>query len=123
MGHEPAEGARVEATAPGGDEDGVLGSGHELRPPVADVETEPVGGLFAERDHTLLSALAADVDGLGVEIDVCEIEVDSLLAAESGRVDELDESAIAQLQRLVACEAGQRAVNLGDLRRLGEPVR
>ena len=78
------ERARVQAPAAGGDEERVLGAGDELRPAVAEVEPEPVGSLLAERDDPLLLALAADVDRLGVEVDVGEVEPDRLVAAQAG---------------------------------------
>ena len=50
-----------------------------------------VGGLFAERDDALLAALPADVDELLLEVDVGERQVDRLLRAQPGRVDELEQ--------------------------------
>ena len=83
MGHEPSERARVQAAAAGGDEERVLGACDEFRPAVTEVEPDPVGGLLAERDDPLLLALAADVDRLGVEVDVREVEPDGLVAAQA----------------------------------------
>ncbi len=63
----------------------------QLGPAVAEVETEAVRGLLAERHDALLAALAADVHRLAVEVDVPEVEPHRLVAAEARRVDELDQ--------------------------------
>src|SRR5712691_9602960 len=93
---EPAERARVEAFPPGGEEERIRGAGGEHRPPVAEVEAEPVRSLLAQRNDALLAALAADVHGFAVEVDVREVEAHRLVAAQAGRVDELDKGAVAE---------------------------
>ena len=75
---------------------------HELRTCVLQVEPNPVRGLLAERDDSLLVALAPDANRLLLEVDVAEIEVDRLAAAQPGRVDELEQRAVAERERLVA---------------------
>src|SRR5262249_15382667 len=69
-----------------------------------------------------LAALAAHVDGLGVEVDVREVEPHRLVTAQAGRVDELDEGAVAELERLLTREGRQRPLELVDLRRLRQPA-
>ena len=93
---QPPERARVEPPAARGDEQRVLGAVDELRAAVVQVEPQPVCGLLAERDDALLAALAPDVDRLLLEVDVAEIEVDRLAAAQPGRVDELEQRAVAE---------------------------
>ena len=71
------------------------------RPRLTQVAREPVGRLLAERDDAILAALAvADVDELLLEVDVGEIERDRLRAPQARRVDELDERAVAERERL-----------------------
>ena len=77
-----------------GDEERVLGAADELRSRLADVAGEPVRGLLAERDDALLAALAADVDGLLLVVDVHEVEPNGFAAPQSGRVDELEQRAV-----------------------------
>src|SRR5918999_440126 len=102
VGHEAAKGARVQAPAAGGEKEGVVGTAGELRARLAHVAGQPQCGLLAERHRSLLSALAADVQELLVEVDVCEVEVDRLATPQPGRVDELDERAVPQCQGTVA---------------------
>src|SRR5579859_316444 len=123
VGDEAAQRARIEPAAAGGDEERVLRAGCELGAPVAEVEAEPVCGLLTERDDPLFSALAADVDRLRAEVDVREVEVDRLLAPQAGRVDELGERAVAELERLGAVEASEQLVELRRFRRLRQPAR
>ena len=84
--------------------------------PSLEVEPQPVGRLFAERDDPLLAALAAHVDDLLLEVDVGERQVDRLLGAQPGRVDELEERAVAEPERAVLLQVGEERVGL---RRLG----
>ena len=104
-----AERARVEPAAAGGEEDGVLRSARQLRAAFAQVPGEPEGGLLAERHGPLLAALAAHVDELLVEVDVLEVEADRLGAAQAGRVDELDERAVAEAERARRARARRAA--------------
>ena len=78
-----------------------VGAARELGPRLAEVARDPVAGLLAERDDPLLRALAlADVDVLLLEVDVAEVEPDGLGAAQAGRVDELEQRAVAERERL-----------------------
>jgi len=61
MRKQPAERARVEAAAAGGEEERILCPASELRTAVAEVERQPVRGLLAERDDALLAALAVNM--------------------------------------------------------------
>ena len=77
-------------------------------------------GLLAERHDPLLAALAAHVEELLLEVDVAEVEPDGLGAAQAGRVDELDERAVAEPERAVAARSAvEQRVDLGGLRRVG----
>ena len=70
-----------------------------------------------------LLALAADADGLLLEVDVDEVEVDRLAAAQAGRVDELEQRAVAERERIVARVLLEHGVDLGGLGRVGQPAR
>ena len=58
-----------------------------------------------------------------LEVDVAEVEADSLGAAQPGGVDELDERAVPQRDRSFALERGERALDLGGRRRVGQAPR
>ena len=89
--HQAAKGRRVEAAAADGEEEGVDGTAGELRPRLADIPGDPVGGLLSERHHPLLRALPlAHVDVLLLEVDVPQIEANGLATTQPGRVDELE---------------------------------
>ena len=122
VGDEPAERARVEPPAPGGEEERILGAAGELRTSLADVAAQPVGRLFPERHGSLLAALAADVEQLLLEVDVAEVEVDRLAAPQPRRVDELDQGTVATASRALAVERFEDAVDLVGLRRVGKPA-
>ena len=96
----------VEPPAARREEQRVLGAARELGPRLAEVAGDPVRGLLAERDDAVLRALAVpDVHVLLLEVDVAEVEPDGLGAAQPGRVDELDERAVAERERAVAARA------------------
>ena len=92
---EAAQGARVEAPATRREEEGVLGSAGQLGPGVVQVAPGPGGRLLTKRNEPLLAALAAHVHGLVLEVDVGEIEPDRIGAAQTGRVNELEQGAVA----------------------------
>ena len=81
MREEPPDRARVQPPAARGDEESVLRTVDELGSRLVEVETNPVRSLLAERHDSLLVPLAADADGLLLEVDVAEIEVDRLAAS------------------------------------------
>ena len=70
VGEEPPDRARVQAAAARREEERVLGAVGELRSRLVEVEPQPVRRLLAERDDSLLVALAPDVDRFLLEIDV-----------------------------------------------------
>jgi len=123
VGEQAAQRARVEATPADGKEERVLCATRELRATVAEVARHQPCGLLAERDDPLLAALPADVYELLVEIEVREVEVDRLLRAQAGRVDELHQRLVPGSQRPVAAERVELAVELVRAGRLGQPPR
>ena len=104
MRTESPEGARVEPAAARGEEERVRRAGRELRSGIAEVTGEPGCGLLAERDDSLLAALAADSHELLLEVDVGEVEVDRLPAPEPGGVHELHERAVPERERRVPAQ-------------------
>src|SRR5712692_1202447 len=121
--HDPPQGARVEPPASDREKKGLSPIPHELGPRVAQIAREPPRGLLAERHDALLAALAAHANELLLEVDVREIEVDRLAAAEPRRVDELDQRAVAEGECTFALERVQRLLDLCALRRIGQPPR
>src|ERR687885_250596 len=89
--------ARVEAPATHGDEERVFRAGGELWPRLVQVPRDPMARLLAERNRALLAALAAHVNELLLEVDVAEVETCCLAAAQSGRIDELEQRPVPQL--------------------------
>ncbi len=118
---QPPEHARVEPAPAGGEEKSVLGAAREQRAGVAQVQAQPVGGLFAERHRAFLASLPADSDELLLEVDIGKIEIDRLSAPEAGGVDELDEGSIPKPERVVALETLEGRLDLGRFRRVRQP--
>jgi len=123
MRQQPSQRACVQAPASRREEERVLGAAGQFGARAMEVARQPVGGLLAERNHPLLAALPVDVDELLLEVDVAEIEVDGLAAAQPGRVDELSEGTVSQPQRAVPLQGGELRVDLLGLRGLGQPAR
>ena len=122
--NEPAQCARVEPPAAGGEEERVLRAARELGPAVAQIAREPVRRLLPERDDAVLRALAApDAHELLLEVDVAEVEADRLGAAQPGGVDELDERAIAERDRTLSLEPREEALHLCRPRRVRQATR
>src|SRR5215211_192402 len=119
VGEEAAQRARVQPLATRRDEKGVLRAPGQLRAHLKPA-AEPVGGLLAQRDDALLRALAEDADGLTVEVDVAEVEVDGFAASQSRRVDQLADCAIADLERRAGAERLELLVDLVGLGRRGQ---
>ncbi len=71
-------------------------------------------GRLAGRDDPRLAAFSLDPDLLVLERDARDVEVDELLRAQSARVRDLEQGAVAQLQRRRRRDAVQQR---GDLRR------
>ena len=80
-------------------------------------------GLLAERDDAFLAALSAHVDELAVEVDVSEVERDRLGTSQSGGVEELEERPVPKGERRVPFDDLEDRLDLGRLRRVGEPAR
>ena len=100
VGDEAAQRRGVEPAAARREEERVLGAARELRARLAQVARDEARRLLAERHDAVLRALAVpDVDELLLEVDVAEVEPDRLGAAQAGRVDELDERAVAERER------------------------
>src|SRR5439155_20299107 len=84
----------------------------ELRSRLPQVAGQPPRRFFSERHHPLLAALPANTNEFLLEVDVGEVEVDGLAAAQSRRVDELDERPVAERERAVAVERLERRLDL-----------
>src|SRR6185312_5121162 len=112
--------ARVQPASSRGEKERILGTSGELGSRLADVAGDDVRGLLSERYDTLLAALAPHVDELLLEVDVREVEVDRLLRAEAGRVDELRQPQVPQRERPVAAQQLELVVDLLRARRVGQ---
>ncbi len=121
VGQEAAQRRRVQRPPAHGEEERIHRAPGELRPPVLQVAAQAVGGLLAERDDPFLAALPADVDQFLLEVDVGELEVDGLLRAEPGRVDQLEQCAIPEPERVLGLQLGQQRVRLLGLGRVRKP--
>ena len=82
------------------------------RPRLAQVAGDGVRRLLAERHDALLAALAAHAHELLLEVDVAEVEPDRLGAAQPGRVDELDERAVAQRRAAPSPSSASRSSSI-----------
>src|SRR4051812_13522535 len=102
MRDEAPERRRVEAPPARREKQRVLRAARELRTRLAEVARDERTRLLAQRHDAVLAALAfAHVDELLLEVDVAEIEMHRLGAAQPGGVDELDEGAVAERERAV----------------------
>src|SRR5215207_4102064 len=99
VAEEPADRARVEATAADRQEDGVVRPSRESRPSGLEVARDMESGFLAERYDALLAALSSHMDDLAVEVDVTEVERDRFGAPEPRGVEELEECAVAKRER------------------------
>src|SRR5690242_16521267 len=79
-----------------------------------------MGGFLAERHQALFAPLAEYVYRLPLEVDVAQVEGDSLGAPEPAGVDELDERGIPYLERLGAADRLDERLHLSDLGRFGQ---
>src|SRR3954469_13331261 len=118
-----AQRAGVEPAAAGREEERVLRAADELWPRLAQVDRDSVRRLFAEWNDALLAALAAHVDELLLEVDVGEVQVDRLLRAQAGRVDELDQGPVAEAQGAGPIESVERGVDVLGAGRVGKAPR
>ena len=117
---QPTESRGLERAAARGEKQPIFGTASKMRAPILEVAPQAVCSLLAERDCPLLPALAADENELLLEVDVGEPEVDRLLRAQPGGIDELEERAVAKAERRVGREGIEEGVRLGSLRRLRE---
>ena len=115
MREEATERARVEPAAARRQEERVVGAACKRRPRLVQVTRDPMRGLLAERHDALLRALPAYAHVLLLEVDVGEVEPDRLGGAEPGRIHELDERAVSQLERALAVEPLEHRIDLGRL--------
>jgi Uncharacterized conserved protein (COG2071) len=118
VGKEAPQRRRVELVPAHGEKESVVWAAYQSWTPVLEVEAEPVRGLLAERHDPLLLPLAADAHELLLEVDVAEGEVDRLLRAQARRIDELEESAVPEAQRVVPVHLVEQIVGLRRARRV-----
>ena len=113
----------VEAPAASREEQCVDRAPRQLGARFAEVAGDPVRCVLAERHDPVLRALAVpDVDVLLLEVDVAEIETDRLRAAQPRRVDDLEQRAIADPERISLAECVREdRFDLLHLGRVGEP--
>ena len=83
MPHQAAQRRRVEGAASDGEEQGVIGPAGEHRPGIPEVGRDRIRGPLPEGHDPLLAALAEDVDGFLVEVDVHQPKTDDLRAAQA----------------------------------------
>src|SRR5918993_1565296 len=122
MREQSAERAGVEPAPADGEEERIVGTLRQLRSRLAQVPGEDGRRLLAERDDALLPALAAHAHVLLLEVEVGQVERDRLGAAEAGRVDELDERAVAKAERPLALDAVDQLLHLVPSRRLRQAL-
>ena len=101
VAEEAAHGARVEPASADREEEGVVRAARERRAARLQVARDVERGLLAQRHDAFLAALSSYVYELAVEIDVSEVEPDRLGASQPGRVEELEERAVAERERRV----------------------
>ncbi len=84
----------------------------EVRPPAGEIAAQSLGRLASERHHAFLLALAERPHQAVVEVDASAVEADRLADAETGAVEQLDESPVAERARR---DAGRRLDQPFDL--------
>jgi hypothetical protein len=123
VGEQAADRARVQSPAARRQEQCILGSARELRPRSLEVATKPVRSFLPKGYDAFLAAFAPDVNGLLLEVDVAQVEVDGFATAQPGRVHELEERTVPKRQRVVACDLIENGIDFLGLRSIGEPAR
>src|SRR5215211_800177 len=83
----------------GEEESGLAGAGVERGAGTLQVAGDGTQSVLADGHEAGLAALPLDADLLGVEVDRAGVEVDQLLRAQAARVGELEQRAIALLER------------------------
>ena len=76
-----------------------------------------------DRDEPRLAALALDPHRLGVEVDRVDVERHELLGAQAGRVGELEQRPVAQLERRRRRESVEQRRHLGRLQHARQALR
>ena len=84
IGEEPPERRGLEGTTSGGEEQCVDRTAGEVGAAMLEVQTEAESCLLTQRDGALLASLASNQQGLLLEVDVSELEVDGLLRSQAG---------------------------------------
>src|SRR5262249_53559668 len=79
--------------------------------------------LLAKRYRSFLAALAVNVEELLLEVDVAEVEIHRLAAAQAGRVDQLREGAVPEPEWAFRLEPREYGVDFGRLGRVGQAPR
>ena len=74
-------------------------------------------GVLADGHEARLAALALDAHLLGVEVDRADVEVDELLRAQAARVGELEQRAVALLERRRGRDPVEQRGDVGGLER------
>ena len=82
---------------------------HERRTSAFTVEANGAHGLAADRDDALLGALALGAEQSLVEVHVGEAELDGLGGAQAAGVDQLQEGAVAQRERIASAGPREQA--------------
>src|SRR5436305_10822392 len=88
---EPAAGLRQQQ--------GALLCNVEGRAAAVEVALERPAGMLADRYEPRLRALPLHAHDLAIEVDRVDVERDQLLRAQTGRVCELEQRAVAELER------------------------
>ena len=87
----------------------------EARPRLGEPARDPRGGLAAHRDEALLASLARAHDVAGLELDVVQAQADALGGTHPGRVEQLEDGAVAHAAR--PARVGRLDERRGDLAR------
>ena len=120
---ESAHGAGVESTSADGEEQSVDCPSRELGASVAQIASNVMRGLLAKGHDPLFPALAAHVDGLALEVHICEIEPDGFRAAEPAGIEKFEQRSVPKRERGVTLGQLEQRVDLGGLRRVRESAR
>jgi len=123
MAQEPTHGARLESPSADGQEHRFGCAADQTGSALPQVASQMVCGLLAERENAVLAALAVNVHDLALEVDVAEVEHHGLGAAQPGRVEELEERAVAQREGRPSLDSLEQLLDLGRLRDVGKPPR
>src|SRR5215831_5558684 len=115
--------AGVEPSPARGQEQRDLCAARKLWACLVEVARQPVRRLLAKRYRSFLAALAVNVEKLLLEVDVAEVEIHRLAAAQAGRVDQLRDGAVPEPERAFRLEPREYGVDFGRLGRVGQAPR